>query len=53
MWSPSDAVAAALVAYGISATEATWKCEFREAHRLFIEVGAPIRAEEVAKELGG
>jgi tetratricopeptide (TPR) repeat protein len=27
--------------------------ELREAHRLFIEIGAPIRAEEVAKELAG
>jgi adenylate cyclase len=26
--------------------------ELREAHRLFTEIGAPIRAEEVAKELG-
>jgi adenylate cyclase len=26
--------------------------ELREAHRLFIEMGAPIRAAEVAKELG-
>jgi hypothetical protein len=26
--------------------------ELREAHRLFLEIGAPIRAEQVAKELG-
>jgi hypothetical protein len=26
--------------------------ELRKAHRLFTETGAPIRAEEVAKELG-
>jgi hypothetical protein len=26
--------------------------ELREANRLFIEIGAPIRAAEVAKELG-
>ncbi len=26
--------------------------EFREAHRLFTEMGATIRAAEVAKELG-
>jgi hypothetical protein len=25
--------------------------EFREAHRLFLEIGAPIRAAEVAREL--
>jgi hypothetical protein len=25
--------------------------ELREAHRLFLEIGAPIRAEQVAKEL--
>jgi hypothetical protein len=27
--------------------------ELREAHRLFTELGAPIRAEHVAKELDG
>src|SRR5262249_22135970 len=27
--------------------------ELREAHRLFTEIGAPIRAEQVAKELAG
>jgi hypothetical protein len=27
--------------------------ELREAHRLFTEIGAPIRAAEVAKELAG
>ncbi len=27
--------------------------ELREAHRLFTEIGAPIRAAEVAKELEG
>jgi hypothetical protein len=26
--------------------------ELRNAHRLFLEIGAPIRAAEVAKELG-
>ena len=26
--------------------------ELREAHRLFLQIGAPIRAAEVAKELG-
>ena len=25
--------------------------ELREAHRLFLDIGAPIRAEQVAKEL--
>jgi hypothetical protein len=25
--------------------------ELREAHRLFLEIGAPLRAEKVAKEL--
>ena len=25
--------------------------ELREAHRLFLEIGAPIRAEQVAREL--
>jgi hypothetical protein len=26
--------------------------ELREAHRLLLEIGAPIRTEQVAKELG-
>ncbi len=30
---------------------ATRQCALREAHRLFLEIGAPIRAEQVAKEL--
>ena len=29
----------------------TRQCELREAHRLFLEIGAPIRAEQVAREL--
>jgi adenylate cyclase len=32
--------------------EAARERELREAHRLFLEIGAPIRAAEVAKELG-
>ena len=32
--------------------EATRQRELRDAHRLFTEIGAPIRAAEVAKELG-
>jgi tetratricopeptide (TPR) repeat protein len=32
--------------------EATRESELRYAHRLFIEIGAPIRATEVARELG-
>jgi len=32
--------------------EATRQRELREAHRLFTEMGAPIRAEQVARELG-
>jgi hypothetical protein len=31
--------------------EATRERELREAHRLFTEIGAPVRATEVAKEL--
>lgn len=31
--------------------EGTRQHELRAAHRLFLEVGAPIRAEQVAKEL--
>jgi tetratricopeptide (TPR) repeat protein len=33
--------------------ETTRQRELREAHRLFLEIGAPIRAEQVAKELAG
>jgi adenylate cyclase len=33
--------------------ESKCQCELREAHRLFLEIGAPIRAAEVAKELAG
>jgi hypothetical protein len=33
--------------------EAARERELREAHRLFTEIGAPIRAAEVAKELKG
>jgi hypothetical protein len=32
--------------------ETTRQRELREAHRLFLEMGAPIRAEQAAKELG-
>ena len=32
--------------------EPTRQRELREAHRLFAEIGAPIRAAEVARELG-
>jgi hypothetical protein len=32
--------------------EAACKRELREAHRLFTAIGAPIRAEQVARELG-
>ena len=32
--------------------EATRQRELREAHRLFIEMGATARAEQVARELG-
>jgi hypothetical protein len=31
--------------------EASRQRELGEAHRLFTEIGAPIRAEQVAKEL--
>jgi class 3 adenylate cyclase/tetratricopeptide (TPR) repeat protein len=36
----------------LNGDEATRERELREAHRLFLEIGAPIRAAEVAKELG-
>jgi tetratricopeptide (TPR) repeat protein len=36
----------------LQGNEATRERELREAHRLFTEMGAPIRAAEVAKELG-
>jgi hypothetical protein len=37
---------------GLSGDEVARERELREAHRLFLEIGAPIRAAEVAKELG-
>jgi hypothetical protein len=37
----------------LTGDEATRRLELREAHRLFVEIGAPIRAEEVAKDLDG
>jgi class 3 adenylate cyclase/tetratricopeptide (TPR) repeat protein len=36
----------------LTGDEAARERELREAHRLFVEIGAPIRAEQVAKELG-
>jgi hypothetical protein len=36
----------------LKSDEAARSRELREAHRLFTEIGAPIRAAEVAKELG-
>ena len=36
----------------LTGDETTRQRELREAHRLFLEIGAPIRAEQVAKELG-
>ncbi len=36
----------------LTADEASRQRELREAHRLFLEIGAQIRAEQVAKELG-
>jgi ATP/maltotriose-dependent transcriptional regulator MalT len=36
----------------LTGDDATRQRELREAHRLFLEIGAPIRATEVAKELG-
>ena len=36
----------------LTGDDATRQRELREAHRLFMEIGAPIRAAEVAKELG-
>jgi hypothetical protein len=37
----------------LTGDEAARGRELREAHRLFLEIGAPIRAEQVAKELAG
>jgi hypothetical protein len=37
----------------LTGDEPTRERELREAHRLFLEIGAPIRAEQVAKELAG
>ena len=36
---------------GLTGDEATRERELREAHRLFLEIGAPIRAAEMAREL--
>jgi class 3 adenylate cyclase/tetratricopeptide (TPR) repeat protein len=36
----------------LSGDETTCQRELREAHRLFLEMGAPVRAAEVARELG-
>jgi hypothetical protein len=35
----------------LNGDESTRQRELREAHRLFTEIGAPIRAEEVARKL--
>jgi hypothetical protein len=35
----------------LTGDEATCQHQFREAHRLFTEIGAPIRAAEIAREL--
>ena len=37
----------------LTGDDAARQRELREAHRLFLEIGAPIRAEQVAKELAG
>jgi hypothetical protein len=37
----------------LTGDEDTRQRELREAHRLFTEIGAPIRAEQVAKEVAG
>jgi hypothetical protein len=37
---------------GLTGDEAVRERELREAHRLFLEIGAPIRAEQVATQLG-
>lgn len=31
--------------------EAAWECELREAHRLFVEVGATGHAERISRQL--
>jgi len=37
----------------LAGDKSTCERELREAHRLFLEIGAPIRAEQAAKELVG
>jgi hypothetical protein len=37
----------------LTGDEAARDRELREAHRLFLEIGAPIRAEQVGRELTG
>jgi len=36
----------------LTGDESARERELREAHRLFTEIGAPIRAAEVAKKIG-
>jgi Double zinc ribbon len=36
----------------LTGDEVAWGRELREAHRLFTEIGAPIRAAAVAREIG-
>jgi tetratricopeptide (TPR) repeat protein len=52
IWEPSICLERAELAR-LSGDETTRQRELCEAHRLFLEIGAPIRAEEVAKELAG
>jgi len=37
----------------LTGDDASRQRELREAHRLFLEIGTPIRAEQVATELAG
>jgi class 3 adenylate cyclase len=50
-WRPFIHEERAMLAH-MTGDEAARERELREAHRLFTEIGAPIRAAEVAKELG-
>ena len=36
----------------LTGDEAGWEHALREAHRLFVEIGATVRAEQVAREIG-
>jgi hypothetical protein len=49
--SPKSTCESCEVLLGLNGDDPARQRELREAHRLFLEIGAPIRAAEVAREL--